>query len=188
MSFVCTVSERDLWWKGTIHGRLVRLSSNSRESLVGADAAQFADKELIHISRSIFPRRPWGRVNHWPLYPSSAARVSNDERDFDSSHATWANSLHHTVHAEKRNGCTGGEGGGGRRKDETSAVWEERRERGERRRMNSVESRERTIGGSLSHRAVPCLHILLGRLPARIKAPLRLERRANRCRFVTRFP
>lgn len=118
MSFVCTVSERDLWWKGTIHGRLVRLSSNSRESLVGADAAQFADKELIHISRSIFPRRPWGRVNHWPLYPSSAARVSNDERDFDSSHATWANSLHHTVHAEKRNGCTGGEGGeeGGRMK------------------------------------------------------------------------
>lgn len=58
------------------------------------------------------------------------ARVSNDERDFDSSHATWANSLHHTVHAEKRNGCTGGEGGGGRRKDETSAVREERRERG----------------------------------------------------------
>lgn len=45
-----------------------------------------------------------------------------------------------------------GRGGGGRRKDETSAVWEERRERGERRRMNSVESRERTIGGSLS----PC--------------------------------
>lgn len=50
--------------------------------------------------------------------PRARARVSNDERDFDSSHATWANSLHHTVHAEKRNGCTGGEGGeeGGRMK------------------------------------------------------------------------
>lgn len=43
---------------------------------------------------------------------SPRTRLSpNDERDFDSSHATWANSLHHTVHAEKRNGWE--EGGGG---------------------------------------------------------------------------
>lgn len=55
------------------------------------------------------------------------ARVSNDERDFDSSHATWANSLHHTVHAEKRNGCTGGEGEeGGRMKRQLCERREER--------------------------------------------------------------
>ena len=54
--------------------------------------------------------------------PRARARVSNDERDFDSSHATWANSLHHTVHAEKRNGCTGGRGEEGGRTTYTPDV------------------------------------------------------------------
>lgn len=111
---------------------------------------------------------------------SPRTRLSpNDERDFDSSHATWANSLHHTVHAEKRNGWE--EGGGG---------WVERQlcggekraggAKGKRRRTNSVESRERTIGGSLSPCIVPCRAcILLSRLPARIKAPRAATRAPN---------
>lgn len=118
---------------------------------------------------------------------SPRTRLSpNDERDFDSSHATWANSLHHTVHAEKRNGWE--EGGGG---------WVKRQLRGgekraggakgKRRRTNSVESRERTIGGSLSPCIVPCRAcILLSRLPARIKAP-RAATRASNNSMSTRY-
>lgn len=156
VSFVCTVSERDLWWKGTIHGRLVRLSSNSRESLVGADAAQFADKELIHISRSIFPRRPWGRVNHWPLYPSSAARArASLMTSVTLTQVTLPGRIRYIIRCTRRREMVARAGRG--RKEEgwnvSCARGEEReRRRGERRRMNSVESRERTIGGSLS----PC--------------------------------
>lgn len=74
-----------------------------------ADAAQFADKELIHISSSTrFFRIALEVELATPLRrfiaSASAASsqdwlmrlVSNDERDFDRSHATWTNSLHHT--------------------------------------------------------------------------------------------
>lgn len=111
---------------------------------------------------------------------SPRTRLSpNDERDFDSSHATWANSLHHTVHAEKRNGWE--EGGGGWVKRQLCGG--EKRvggAKGKRRRTNSVESRQRTIGGSLSPCIVPCRAcILLSRLPARIKAPRAATRAPN---------
>lgn len=53
----------------TRSSRLLELENHSLRRQLRADAAQFADKELIHISRSIFPRRPWSGVNHWPLYP-----------------------------------------------------------------------------------------------------------------------
>lgn len=110
---------------------------------------------------------------------SPRTRLSpNDERDFDSSHATWANSLHHTVHAEKRNGWE--EGGGGWVKRQLCGG--EKRAggaKGKRRRTNSVESRQRTIG-SLSPCIVPCRAcILLSRLPARIKAPRAATRAPN---------
>lgn len=89
---------------------------------------------------------------------SPRTRLSpNDERDFDSSHATWANSLHHTVHAEKRNGW---EEGGGEWVKRQLCGGEKRAggAKGKRRRTNSVESRQRTIGGSLSPCIVSCLH------------------------------
>lgn len=42
----------------TRSSRLLELENHSLRRQLRADAAQFADKELIHISRSIFPRRP----------------------------------------------------------------------------------------------------------------------------------
>lgn len=74
-----------------------------------ADAAQFADKELIHISSSTRffrialevelatpPRRFIASVSAASSRDWLMRLVSNDERDFDRSHATWTNSLHHT--------------------------------------------------------------------------------------------